>query len=758
MQFWIASCVCTLMKPLRLSLRLLGTLLLAAVLTPTVAAAAHAQESACARAVIFTLPGVMWEDVDRVEPPALLGLVERGAAGSMSVRTNRSRTSYGDGFITLGGGARLDGGVTSGTPSDLGTVEGHLMRDVSMPVDAQLDLAEEAGYGAAPGALGTALGDTPLIAIGNGDLGRPAPAPGGAGRWALLTAMNREGEVPLSATGPDLLALDESWPFGVRTDPTAIREAAGAGLDVACASMVIDQGDLGRADNLAQQTFSRQLPARARALTAADELLGYVVDRLDFERDLLIVVSPTSPAGLPFAHLGVVVAAGPSYPAGDTLQSPSTRRRGVVTLPDVAPTVLDHLGIEQPGEMNGRPWTATAPGRADRMAAAIELDRESVFVDRLKGPISTWFVIAQVVVYGLALGLLAWRERRLSNGSTGFLLGRWLEIAALAVVAFPISTFFAGLVKAHVLDVLGFAALLIAIDVVLVVAASTIVTAPLDRLLVLTGLTFAALAIDLMTGSVLQLNTVLGYSPIVAGRFAGAGNIAFAILGVSTVLTGALALNRWPGRRTLWAVGGLFALAVLIDGAPAFGSDVGGVLALVPALLFTWVLLSGRRPSARVLVIGGAAAVAILGLFVAVDLAGPPESRTHLGRLVEDIRARGPEVFIETLQRKLGSNLRVFRTTIWTFFVPPALVALAWLLARPRGRWGRLAELYPKVRAGLLGGLLVAMLGFMVNDSGIVIPAVVLSFLVPLAMIVHLMIEMKTPGPDRQAEPERVLH
>jgi hypothetical protein len=46
----------------------------------------------------------------------------------------------------------------------------------------------------------------------------------------------------------------------------------------------------------------------------------------------------------------------------------------------------------------------------------------------------------------------------------------------------------------------------------------------------------------------------------------------------------------------------------------------------------------------------------------------------------------------------------------------------------------------------------------MVNDSGIVIPAVVLSFLVPLAMIVHLMIEMKTPGPDRQAEPERVLH
>jgi hypothetical protein len=34
---------------------------------------------------------------------------------------------------------------------------------------------------------------------------------------------------------------------------------------------------------------------------------------------------------------------------------------------------------------------------------------------------------------------------------------------------------------------------------------------------------------------------------------------------------------------------------------------------------------------------------------------------------------------------------------------------------------------------------------------------VVLSFLVPLAMIVHLMIEMKTPAPDPSAEPERAL-
>ena len=745
------------MKLSRLNLRFLYAFTVAAVLIPTVAATAHSQESGCARAVIFTLPGVVWEDVDRAQPPALLDLVDRGAAASVSVRTNQSRTSYGDGFVTVGGGARLDGRVTSGTPADLGTYEGHLMRDVKTPIADLIEIAEEGGYSAVPGALGTALGDTPLIAIGNGDLGKPAPAPAGAGRWALLAAMNRDGIVALSATGSNLLTVDGSWPYGVRTDQNEMREAVDAAFDVACASMVIDAGDLARADHWSQQTFRRELPARDRALRAADEILEYVASDLDFERDLLVVVSPTSQAGLPFSHLGVVLAVGPGYSPGNTLQSPTTRRPGVVTLPDIAPTVLDHLGIDRPGEMNGSPWSAVAAARSNRVAAAIELDRESVFVDRLKRPVSTWFVLAQVVVYVLAVALLAWREKRLSNGSTGMRLGRWLEVAALALVAFPISTFFAGLFQAHLLGVARFVVLLLAIDILLVVAASLVVAAPLDRLLVLSALTFATLAIDLMTGSRLQLNTVLGYSPIIAGRFAGAGNIAFAILGVSTVLTGALVLNRWPGRRTLWLVGALFVLAVLIDGAPAFGSDVGGVLALVPALLVTWVLLSGRRPSARLVIIGALAAVLVLGLFVVVDLIGPPESRTHLGRLVEDVGDRGFAVFVETIERKASANLRVFRSTIWTFFVPPALVALLWLLARPRGRWSRLAGLYPRVRAGLLGGLLVAMLGFMVNDSGIVIPAVVLSFLVPLALIVHLMIEMKKPGPRPQSEPEEVF-
>ena len=66
---------------------------------------------------------------------------------------------------------------------------------------------------------------------------------------------------------------------------------------------------------------------------------------------------------------------------------------------------------------------------------------------------------------------------------------------------------------------------------------------------------------------------------------------------------------------------------------------------------------------------------------------------------------------------------------------------IAWLLVRPRGRWERLAATFPRMRAGLLGGLVLGVLGFAVNDSGIVIPAVMLSLLVPAALLVHLRLE-----------------
>ncbi len=701
--------------------------------------AARAAAPRCAHVVVLTLPGVTWGAVERAQSPTLLAMAQQGAVGSVSVRTNAPRTSYASGFASLGAGARVDAPAISGAPATASrpTRKGPLLDSgvITSGVAEMKDRAEEAGYNARPGALASTLASTPVVAVGNADGELPPPIPVGYRRWTLLAAMATDGRVRLSGTDRGLLAERAGAPFGVVTDQGALRAAVDEALRIPCSVVFVDQGDVGRADAAALVQPDGYDPGfdRLWALQRTDDLVAHVRDSLDFDRDLLLVVSPTSPAESDEPHLGVAAAQGAGFPPGSTLRSATTRRNGLVTLPDVAPTVLGHLGRSTPASMTGNRWLAVGGGGSgDPVREAVELDSETVFVDRLKAPTATAFVVAQVLVYGALLPFIA---RRREEGAGA----RIAELAALAFVAFPAASYLVGVLSTHSLGVGGFVAALLAVDAALVAATMWLVSGALRRLLALAGVTLVALVLDLVLGAPLQLNAVLGYSPTVAGRFAGLGNIAFAVLGACVVLVGGLIVHFQGGSRvSLVAAAAVFAFAVIVVGAPQLGGDVGGTLALVPALGMCWILLAGRRPTPRALAVAALAGVAAVGLFLAIDLSRPVGSRTHLARLYEDVSEGGGSVLFDTVARKARSNLDVFRSSIYTLFVPPALGVMAWLLFRPPGRWQRLARDLPQLRASLAGGLLLAVLGFAVNDSGIVIPAVVLSYLVPLTVLVHL--------------------
>jgi len=704
---------------------------------------AAAQEDGCRRAVILTLPGVTWHDVERWSPPNVLAAVEEGAAGSVAVRTNSSLTTYASGFTTIGAGSRMDATVSMAQAEDLGFLPTPVIpgepedrgKAWRVPgVDDINELAKIQGYSTSrAGSLGSSLGRGGLIAIGASGFG-PEAGPAGVVHHSLLAVMDREGEA-LGIVGDELVTPDADAPFGVRTDPVAFEQALEVELEGRCASAIIDQGDLTRADAAAENAGDPLDDVRRDALLAADVALGTVQKHLD-EDDLLLIVSPTSPSWDDDTHFGIAVAVGPGFEAGTTLVSASTRRDGIVTLPDVAPTVLEHLGIERPASMLGRAWfDISASG--DPVAGALDLDDEAVFIDGVRTPVSTVFVLAQVALYAVTIWVLRRRDIQ------GRLPRRkWLETAGLALAAFPLSTYLVGVIQGHPLGPWLYGVLLVAIDAALVALVIWLLDEPLERLLGVVGVTFVMLIVDLMIGAPLQLNTVFSYSPIVAGRFAGIGNIGFAILAATSVLTGALVVHRFgDAPKILAAAAAIFAVTIVVDGAPQWGSDVGGALALVPGLALAWFLIAGRKLNARLVVAALAAGVVVLAGFLALDLSRPPDERTHLGRLYEDVRSQGFEVFNDTIKRKVRTNLRVFRSTIWTFVVPPALALLAALLFFPRGRWEAVARTHPRVRAGLIAGAILAILGFAVNDSGIVIPAMMCAYLVPVALLVHLSID-----------------
>jgi hypothetical protein len=436
------------------------------------------------------------------------------------------------------------------------------------------------------------------------------------------------------------------------------------------------------------------------------------------------------------AELTAFAIAGPGITPG-AARSGTTRRDGYVTLPDMGVTVLHALGVDVPEAMNGTEITsgggpAYGPATAQELADANTI---AVFRDRTVGPVSVGFVTLQVLTYLVAMWLLAGRRRR-GGGAVAF--------TGSVIVAIPIVTFLAGLVR---YDRLGLTGYTLAVAAAAVGLAALVSPArrwhPAAPLLALIGLNWLLQAVDLVTGGRLQLDTTFGYSPIVAGRFQGIGNLAFALfVGAAVVMATVVAQRGAGGADRWWAVAAaLLAVTVLIDGWPAFGSDVGGVLASVPAfaLVLTW--LGGWRVSARRVVGIVAATAGVLVVFALVDLTRPAAQRTHLGRFVADI-ADGEAGVV--LRRKLDANWHVLTSSIFTLLVPVLVLGFAVLVTRRGGLVAAAQARWRGLRPCLLGAIVAGVLGFAANDSGVAIPAMMIAMVVPW-LLLHVFASVPDP-------------
>jgi hypothetical protein len=227
------------------------------------------------------------------------------------------------------------------------------------------------------------------------------------------------------------------------------------------------------------------------------------------------------------------------------------------------------------------------------------------------------------------------------------------------------------------------------------------------------------LAVDLLTGAHLQLESPAGYSSLVAGRFAGIGNVAFGVYGTCALLGAAALAGRRPRRHVGLVVAVVGVVAVAVDGAPPWGSDVGGVLALLPAFVILGMLLTGTRVSLLRLLLAGLAGALVVTAFALVDYSRPAADRTHLGRFVAQVRDGTAGDVVGRKAAAIGHLL--FGNPV-TALLPLVMVAVVVLFLRPPAVVAAAFAAEPAFRQALLAVGLMALLGFALNDSG---PAVV---------------------------------
>jgi hypothetical protein len=685
------------------------------------------------RVVLFGFPRIGLEDLSSGDAPNLARLAQEGAVSAMSVRTLRSTPGSADAYATLSAGTRVEASPQTALAVDAeSAVEGSLAREVTQRRTGRPAPGEVVVIGAAatirgaghdvssdPGALGDALAraDRRTGVVGSADMATLEGLPV-LRRPAAVGAMTSEGSVDLGSVDDTVLEADPSAPLGLRVDETAfVREAARAirGADFT----VLDPGELDRAYAYGSASSREQYDQlRRAALRRTDELLGAVVEDLP-AGTMLLVVAVTPPSRT--WELTPMVAYGAGVHQG-RLVSPSTQRSNLVTLTDVSATVLEALDVERPDGMIGRPLEyRSGPLDLSRLEAMndVAVGRERVYF-----PVAITFIVMQALVYLAAILVLS-----LSGQTpTRFLHG--LRFVVVAFAAWPVATFLVRIVP----DLMTLGAvthvLIWAVAVGLAALAVRRSGHPLAPLQLLAVLTVAVLLVDVSTGAHLMQSSILGYSPHTSNRFSGFGNTAYAVLAPCALIAAVLHVDRSPRRReALLGAAALLVLVIAIDGAPWLGSDVGGILSLVPVSALLLAHLSGRRIGARAVVLAGVATLAVLAVAIGVDLLRSPSDQTHIANAVDGSN------LVETLSRRWSANVRIFGKSVWTWMVPIIAVLGVYVLVINRG-WRRLLPAGSPLRAGVMGLFAASVLGWLVNDSGVVVTALFLVFIGPYLTLI----------------------
>jgi hypothetical protein len=389
------------------------------------------------------------------------------------------------------------------------------------------------------------------------------------------------------------------------------------------------------------------------------------------------VASPTGPPGTPNLTPFVLVQPGGE---GGLLYSPATRTVGLLTNADVAPTLLDALGVPVPPEMSGRA-AERRPGQAE---SAELLQRRLWFVED-KG-FAVWAVVG--ALWALALGVDVLRRGR-----------RGASLAVLALAALPAGALLTAAIP--VTDVLSVGALT-ALFAGGITALSCRISGSFAGALTTIALATAALVtLDAAAGGALERFSTLGYNPATGTRFYGVGNEYAAVLaGALTMGLGILAHRRRTPAVLLAAAG---AVAVLVLGLPTMGADVGGSLALGLAIGATVGLARGDGWRGAVLwaAVGFTFAVA---LFLASGILFPDVSHGS--------RAAGGGVGLsELFVRKIAMSLGLLLNPVLLVLLALGTVVTyaGWLRARGT-----------PLAAGIPGAVVAALASGVFNDSGLI--------------------------------------
>lgn len=726
---------------------------------------AEVEEENYPRVILITLDKITYKDLLSFSGPFLSSLLEKSGVALMNVNTAGGGTE--SSYLTIGSGARLTANWTARRAfnrNESWQGEGaealyrrHSGSSAAPPGDVLhlyngvlRRLNEQLPYPAMVGALGEALSRSGrgVAVLGNADGDNP-------NRQIVTIAMNNEGAVAYGDVGTSLLRENELAPFGKECDSLAYLKAFGPLWEKA-SLIVVEWGDTSRInDYLAHLPFERRAELLRASLDELDKFLLGIQPYLS-QGTKLLLMSPSLP-NLGGERLAPVIYYDLDSSGQGLIVSATTRRPGLITNIDIAPTVLSLLGVEKPVFLFGAPL-AIIPVE-NHLEKLANLSERILNIYNQRPAVIKGYLLAQIVLLVGALGGLFFRIKQVEVLRPGLFALLFFPPAALLAPAFsgyPFSSLYAN------------ALLLVALTVVLTLFAYFLFP-DLTAFFAFTGLlNFSLLTADLFRGAPWLSSSFLGYDPVGGARFYGIGNeymgilVSSFILGFGSLLVLCLKAAKTAAEeekqnaaawiRTavvclLWAFIVSSFLILFLMASPVYGTNFGGAVTAGIALAVTvscllsllkqegYTLLPfslGRAKTAKnifsfplsqklLLLVFFMLVTGVLLYFL--NDSGSDAAVSHLGRTLELVRSDGLQELWNVVLRKMQMNMKLLRYSLWSRVLFILIFLITALYFYPVGLTKKIFEDKPGFKASLGGIIAGSFTAFLVNDSGVVAAA-----------------------------------
>ncbi len=700
------------------------------------------------KAIILVLDEVSLEELLNSNTPNMEMLLESGAIALMNTRAKSSLANRGSVYLSLGMGVRTlastQGGLAFGrnefyplldynsVSEDIKASDLYRLYTGKTPPDGEIinvaigDI-ERTALDVTPnnqvGLLGKIAKEKGIVVgiAGNSDLNTPA-------REVTMLAMDENGVIPFGSIGSNLLTADPNVLGGIKLDQKRLLEEVDRilpNVDM----LFIDYGDTGRiqrTDRLTTDLIREE--QKINAIERADSFLGEVIKKVDLEKTLFMVIAPNpSREMVNQGNFGLtpVIMSGTNTEKG-LLISSTTRREGLVTNFDFAPTILNFFGITEPKSFIGEPMQIIS----NENPTQVLLDNQAKFLYLRKyRSIFHWTFI---VLVGIAL--------------VGFYLPRFtkwngipkkiLNYLSLTVMAVPLTMM--------TVSLFGYKSIIF--DLFYVFGGAFIIAYILnklfsEKLMTMTVLGFATsilLLIDIYFIEKLMIISPLGSDAIAGGRFYGIGNDYMGILLGSTLLAIFSLFHLYKINKPIMAIfTAIYMSLVIVALSPFFGANMGGTLsAMLITLLALMTIFDKKISFKKLMIIGIGVVIGIMGVAALDALFNP--NPTHAGKALESLVTGGWSKLFEIIGSKLGQLFWNLIHASWNIILFLQVLLMVLLYRRKNEFLTKAHESYPNLFKGfiviLFGGLAI----FLFNDTGTIAAALILSYLfIPLGMLIN---------------------